>query len=78
MNTKQLNLNVVADKTLLNFENQRNLSKKSVETREGKPEYVFYEQTAFCQRNAGIHHAMARALKDIFVIRKQKRKTSFP
>ncbi len=39
---------------------------KSVEHRRGQPEYVFYEGPPSANGMPGIHHVMARALKDIF------------
>ena len=39
---------------------------KSVEIREGQPEYVFYEGPPSANGLPGIHHVMARAIKDIF------------
>ncbi|RRQ45093.1 isoleucine--tRNA ligase [Chryseobacterium sp. SC28] len=40
--------------------------KKSVEIREGQPEFVFYEGPPSANGMPGIHHVMARAIKDIF------------
>ena len=62
---KQLNLNAVAV-NVANFWKTNQTFKKSVETREGKPEYVFYEGPPSANGMPGIHHVMARALKDIF------------
>ena len=62
---KQLNLNAVAE-NVANFWKANQTFKKSVETREGKPEYVFYEGPPSANGMPGIHHVMARALKDIF------------
>ena len=62
---KQLNLNAVAD-NISNFWKDHDTFKKSVEIREGKPEYVFYEGPPSANGMPGIHHVMARALKDIF------------
>lgn len=62
---KQLNLNAVAD-NISEFWKTNETFKKSVETREGKPEYVFYEGPPSANGMPGIHHVMARALKDIF------------
>lgn len=62
---KQLNLNAVAE-NVANFWKINQTFKKSVETREGKPEYVFYEGPPSANGMPGIHHVMARALKDIF------------
>ena len=62
---KQLNLNAVAE-NVAHFWKNNETFKKSVETREGKPEYVFYEGPPSANGMPGIHHVMARALKDIF------------
>ncbi|MGB5646170.1 MAG: isoleucine--tRNA ligase, partial [Muriicola sp.] len=39
---------------------------KSISTREGKPNYVFYEGPPSANGMPGIHHVMARTIKDIF------------
>ncbi|MBP1676693.1 MAG: Isoleucyl-tRNA synthetase [Bacteroidetes bacterium] len=39
---------------------------KSIETREGKPSFVFYEGPPSANGMPGIHHVMARTIKDIF------------
>lgn len=62
---KNLNLTAIADE-VSNFWNTHETFKKSVETRAGKPEYVFYEGPPSANGMPGIHHVMARALKDIF------------
>ncbi|MFN3272645.1 MAG: isoleucine--tRNA ligase [Cloacibacterium caeni] len=62
---KQLNLNAVAE-NVANFWKTNQTFKKSVEIREGKPKYVFYEGPPSANGMPGIHHVMARALKDIF------------
>jgi isoleucyl-tRNA synthetase len=38
----------------------------SVSTREGRPPFVFYEGPPSANGLPGIHHVLARALKDIF------------
>ena len=40
--------------------------KKSISQREGAPSYTFYEGPPTANGTPGIHHAMARAIKDIF------------
>ena len=40
--------------------------KQSVESRNGKPDFVFYEGPPSANGLPGIHHVMARAIKDIF------------
>ena len=62
---KNLDLTAVADQ-VSKFWNEHETFKKSVETRAGKPEYVFYEGPPSANGMPGIHHVMARALKDIF------------
>lgn len=44
--------------------NERNLLKKCVDAREGKPQFVFYEGPPTANGKPGIHHVMARTLKD--------------
>jgi len=39
---------------------------QSLATREGKPGFVFYEGPPSANGMPGIHHVMARAIKDIF------------
>ncbi|RZK29306.1 MAG: isoleucine--tRNA ligase, partial [Hymenobacter sp.] len=39
---------------------------KSVSSREGQPTFVFYEGPPSANGQPGIHHVMARAVKDIF------------
>ena len=40
------------------------LAEKSVEFREGKPQFIFYEGPPTANGKPGIHHVMARTLKD--------------
>lgn len=44
--------------------NEEDLLKKCVEEREGKPQFVFYEGPPTANGKPGIHHVMARTLKD--------------
>ncbi|QYJ68705.1 isoleucine--tRNA ligase [Flavobacterium litorale] len=62
---KGLDLPKVADE-VLEFWKEENIFDKSVTTREGKPQYVFYEGPPSANGLPGIHHVMARAIKDIF------------
>lgn len=39
---------------------------RSIETREGCPPYIFYEGPPSANGTPGIHHVMARAIKDVF------------
>ncbi len=62
---KQLNLATTAQE-ILSFWEKESIFKKSVSTREGQPPYVFYEGPPSANGMPGIHHVMARAIKDIF------------
>lgn len=62
---KGLNLTEIAQ-NITEFWKENNTFQKSVELRAGKPEYVFYEGPPSANGMPGIHHVMARALKDIF------------
>lgn len=62
---KNLNLIDVAE-NVSEFWKTHKTFEKSVETREGNPEFVFYEGPPSANGMPGIHHVMARALKDIF------------
>jgi isoleucyl-tRNA synthetase len=62
---KGLDLPTVAGE-VLNFWKEENIFDKSVTTREGKPQYVFFEGPPSANGLPGIHHVMARAIKDIF------------
>ncbi|MFT5021423.1 MAG: isoleucyl-tRNA synthetase [Colwellia sp.] len=44
----------------------KDVFKKSVDQKAGKPAYVFYEGPPSANGMPGIHHAMARTIKDIF------------
>lgn len=62
---KNLDLTAITD-NIARFWEENQTFKKSVELRDGKPEYVFYEGPPSANGMPGIHHVMARALKDIF------------
>lgn len=62
---KNLNLIDVAE-NVSEFWKANETFAKSVETRQGNPEFVFYEGPPSANGMPGIHHVMARALKDIF------------
>lgn len=51
---------------IADFWKEKQTFQKSVENREGQPEYVFYEGPPSANGMPGIHHVMARSLKDIF------------
>lgn len=54
------------NKEILSYWNANNIFYKSIKTREGKPSYVFYEGPPSANGMPGIHHVMARTIKDIF------------
>ncbi|OUL63988.1 isoleucine--tRNA ligase [Flavobacterium sp. AJR] len=62
---KGLDLPTVASE-VLDFWKKENIFEKSVTTREGAVPYVFFEGPPSANGLPGIHHVMARAIKDIF------------
>jgi isoleucyl-tRNA synthetase len=62
---KGLDLPTVASETL-KFWKENNIFEQSVTSREGNPPYVFFEGPPSANGLPGIHHVMARAIKDIF------------
>lgn len=51
---------------VLDFWKQNDIFQKSVTSREGNPHYVFFEGPPSANGLPGIHHVMARSIKDIF------------
>ena len=62
---KNLDLINVAE-NIAAFWHNNDTFRKSVEIREGHPEFVFYEGPPSANGLPGIHHVMARTIKDIF------------
>ena len=62
---KGLNLPNVADQ-MLKFWEDHDIFDKSITSREGKPPYVFFEGPPSANGLPGVHHVLARAIKDIF------------
>jgi isoleucyl-tRNA synthetase len=62
---KGLNLPTVASE-VLDFWKKENIFEQSVTSREGKEPFVFFEGPPSANGLPGIHHVMARAIKDIF------------
>ncbi|HEU4719633.1 MAG TPA: isoleucine--tRNA ligase [Bacteroidia bacterium] len=60
-----LNLPAIAEKVLADWD-QNNVFEKSVTTREGAEPFVFYEGPPSANGKPGIHHVMARTMKDLF------------
>ncbi|WP_067144939.1 isoleucine--tRNA ligase [Pseudotamlana agarivorans] len=56
--------NVASD--ILQYWQENNIFEKSVTTREGKEPYVFFEGPPSANGLPGVHHVLARAIKDIF------------
>ncbi|MFZ5912113.1 MAG: isoleucine--tRNA ligase [Chloroflexota bacterium] len=54
------------EEEVLKFWKQNDIFKKTVEQREGGPEYVFYEGPPTANGKPGVHHVLARAFKDMF------------
>ena len=62
---KQLNLAEVSKDILQQWEKE-DLFHKSIETREGCPSFLFFEGPPSANGMPGIHHVMARTIKDTF------------
>ena len=62
---KGLNLPNVASEVLERW-NKASIFEKSISSREGNQSYVFFEGPPSANGLPGIHHVMARAIKDIF------------
>ena len=62
---KGLNLPNVASEVLERWQNA-SIFEKSISSREGNPSYVFFEGPPSANGLPGIHHVMARSIKDIF------------
>jgi len=62
---KGLDLPRVADE-ILNYWQENNIFEKSVTTKEGAKPYVFFEGPPSANGLPGVHHVLARAIKDIF------------
>jgi isoleucyl-tRNA synthetase len=62
---KELNLAQVASE-MLAFWKEEKIFEKSVSNREGSPTFTFYEGPPSANGTPGIHHVMARTVKDIF------------
>jgi len=62
---KTLDLPTVADRILETWKNE-NTFEQSIELRKDEKPFVFYEGPPSANGLPGIHHVMARAIKDIF------------
>ena len=61
----QLNLSDV-NKEMLSLWDEKEIFRKSLEQRQGHPRFVFYEGPPSANGMPGIHHVIARSIKDIF------------
>ncbi len=62
---KQLNLSGISQE-ILKYWQDNNIFEESISSREGKPSFTFYEGPPSANGLPGIHHVMARSIKDIF------------
>ncbi len=62
---KGLDLPKVADE-ILNYWQEHNIFEKSISSREGNQPFVFFEGPPSANGLPGVHHVLARAIKDIF------------
>lgn len=62
---KRLDLAAI-NQEILEFWKENDSFSKSISNREGAPSFVFYEGPPSANGKPGIHHVMARAIKDIF------------
>ena len=54
------------DKDILEFWDQNSIFEKSIEQRDAENSFVFYEGPPSANGKPGIHHVMARTIKDLF------------
>ena len=62
---KKLDLAALSKEVLEQWENEH-LFEQSVKTREGHPQFLFFEGPPSANGKPGIHHVMARTIKDTF------------
>ena len=62
---KNLNYAELAD-NILDFWKENKIFQQSIDTRSGNPTFTFYEGPPSANGTPGIHHVMARTVKDIF------------
>jgi len=62
---KELSLTNIS-KEMIAFWKEKEIFKKSIESRKDSPSFVFYEGPPSANGTPGIHHVMARTIKDIF------------
>ena len=62
---KNINLAKVSQE-ILEFWKENKIFKKSITSRKGSPSFTFYEGPPSANGTPGIHHVMARTVKDTF------------
>jgi len=62
---KGLNLPAIAGE-VLGFWKERRVFQRSMEEREGRPAFIFFEGPPSANGKPGIHHVMSRTIKDVF------------
>ena len=62
---KQINTSSIGKEVLKQWQENQTFE-KSISSRQGKPSFTFYEGPPSANGLPGIHHVMARAIKDIF------------
>ncbi len=72
---KQLDLTRIGEE-IRAFWEKEDIFKKSLDNRRGNEPFVFYEGPPSANGIPGIHHVMARAIKDIFVATKPSKANS--
>lgn len=63
---KTLNLTNVNNEVLDTWK-EKDVFRKSVEEKEGCPEFIFFEGPPSANGHPGIHHVMGRTIKDTFL-----------
>lgn len=63
--SSRLNINLLEDE-ILRFWKRHDIFHQSMESREGGPEYVFFEGPPTANGKPGVHHVLARVFKDMF------------
>ena len=63
---KKLNLSKISDE-ILSYWNDRDIFKKSIDKLKNQDSFIFFEGPPSANGLPGIHHVLARSIKDIFL-----------
>ncbi|HCU57203.1 MAG TPA: hypothetical protein DF984_03085, partial [Anaerolineaceae bacterium] len=63
--SSRLNINLLEEE-ILRFWQKNDIFHQSMTSREGGPEYVFFEGPPTANGRPGVHHVLARVFKDMF------------